>query len=67
MKHPLRTLLYDLLLAPLVQLWQRLFDVMIPPPRIGAKERVPVPQLPLPSRVRDDLRGQVHPPLEPGW
>lgn len=66
MKHPMRTLLYDLLLAPLAQLWQQLFDLMIPPLRIGAKERVPVPQRPSPS-TGDDLRSQVRPPREPGW
>jgi hypothetical protein len=67
MKHPMRTLLYDLLLAPLLQFWQRLLDLMIPPPRIALKERVPVPQLPLPGRVRDDLSGPGRPPREPGW
>lgn len=67
MKHPMRTLLYDLLVAPLVHLWQQLFDLIIPIPGIGPAERVPVPQGPWLDHRRDDLRGLVRPPREPEW
>lgn len=66
MKHPMRTLLYDLLVAPLVHLWQQLFDPIIPIDGMGAAERVPVPQGFLLDH-RDDLRGPVRPPREPEW
>ena len=65
MKHPMRTLLYDLLVVPLLQPLQRLLDLMVPPRRIGAEERVPVPGCPLPRRA--DVDGPVPQPREPEW
>ena len=67
MKHPMRTLLYDLLVAPLVHLWQQLFDPIIPVNGMGPAERVPVPQGLLPHDRRDDLRGPVRPQREQEW
>lgn len=67
MKHPMRTLLYDLLVAPLVHIWQQLFDSIIPIRRMGPAKRVPVPQGLLLDYRRDDVRSPVRPPREQEW